>query len=160
MTGNVVNVTVTGAPVAVAVTPSTVTVPEGGSVNLAAAVTGTANTAVTWTVNGIAGGSAAVGFITPAGTYTAPVPAPSPQTVTIRATSVASPSAFGQAAVTVAKPAPPVTVAVTPATASVQAGSAQAFAAARATVDGLTPAIHDGERAAGEPGHKSAGGGH
>lgn len=129
VTGNVVNVTVTGAAVAVAVTPATATVPEGGSVALAASVTGTANTAVTWVVNGIAGGSAAVGSITPGGVYTAPVPAPSPQTVTIRATSVASPSVYGQSLVTVAKPAPPVTVAVTPATASVQAGTSMAFTA-------------------------------
>lgn len=129
VTGNVVNVTVTGAAVAVAVTPATAGIPEGGTLALSATVTGSANTAVTWSVNGVAGGSAAAGFITAGGVYTAPVPAPSPQTVTIRATSVASPAAYGQSVVTVAKPAPPVTVAVTPATATVQAGTSKAFTA-------------------------------
>lgn len=108
VTGNVVNVAVTGAAVTVAVTPSTATVPAGGSVALAASVTGTANTAVTWTVNGVAGGSVAAGFITAGGVYTAPVPAPSPQIVTIRATSVAAPSSFAQTTVTISAPPVPI----------------------------------------------------
>ena len=50
-----------------------------------ACVTGTQNTAVTWSVNGTAGGDVTDGFITPGGVYTAPPTAPG--AITITATS-------------------------------------------------------------------------
>ncbi len=80
--------------VAVTVSPATAAVPTGGSVQLAAAVTGSANTSVTWTVQeGAAGG--AVGST---GLYTAPSAA---GTFHVVATSVADPSKSAAATVTV-----------------------------------------------------------
>jgi hypothetical protein len=52
-------------------------------------VTGTTNIAVTWEVNGVAGGNATVGTISATGTYTAPAQVPTPATVTITAVSQA-----------------------------------------------------------------------
>ncbi len=51
---------------------SPITVPTFGTHAFSATVTGTANTAVIWEVNGVVGGSAATGVISSAGVYTAP----------------------------------------------------------------------------------------
>ena len=68
----------TGSAVRVAVegSSSRLTVPTFGSRQFSATVTGTSNTAVTWQVNGVAGGSAVTGTITAAGLYYAPHSAP------------------------------------------------------------------------------------
>jgi uncharacterized protein (DUF1800 family) len=129
VTGNSVTVQVTAATVTIAVAPTAATIPLGNSQPFNATVTGNPNTAVTWSVNGINGGSPTVGTITGGGLYTAPSAMPASSTVTIRATSVASPSSFAQANVTLAPALPPVTVAVTPSSATVQIGSIQAFGA-------------------------------
>lgn len=127
VTGNSVNVTVNAAPITVAVSPSSATVPLATSTTFAATVSGSANTAVTWTVNGIAGGSSAVGTISAAGLYTAPAVMPASSTVTVRATSVANTSSFAQATITLIQPPPPVSITVSPATATLLLGASQAF---------------------------------
>lgn len=131
VTGNTVSVQVAATPTVVTVTPNTSSVLLGNSQNFAVSVTGNANTTVTWTVDGIAGGSATVGTVTPAGVYTAPAVMPASSTVSVRATSVAMPTSFGQATVTLVTPPPPVTISVNPATASLQTGvsASQTFAA-------------------------------
>jgi hypothetical protein len=58
--------------VAIAGSGSRVTAATFGSHAFSAAVTGTSNTAVTWKVNGITGGSAATGTVSQAGLYYAP----------------------------------------------------------------------------------------
>ena len=58
--------------VAIAGSGSRVTVPTFGSHPFSTTVTGTSNTAVTWKVNGITGGSATTGTISQAGLYYAP----------------------------------------------------------------------------------------
>jgi hypothetical protein len=78
-----VNATVSVAPVGS-------TTPVGTTVQYTATVTGTTNTAVTWSVNGVAGGSSSVGTITASGLYTAPAALPNPTTVAITATSQAN----------------------------------------------------------------------
>lgn len=113
-------------PVTVAVTPPTQTVLTGAMQTFMATVTNSANTAVTWSVNGVAGGNSTVGMISTAGVYTAPTSVPSPATVTVKATSVADSTKSASAQVTIAAP---VTVSVTPATASVQVAMTQAFTA-------------------------------
>jgi serine protease len=114
-------------PVAVAVTPATATVQAGNGMHtFAAAVTNTSNTAVTWSVNGVAGGNVTVGTISPAGVYKAPASVPTPATVTVTATSAADTTKSGSAQVTVTVP---IAVSITPATASVQTGMSQIFAA-------------------------------
>jgi uncharacterized protein (DUF1800 family) len=92
--------------------PIQVTVSGGGQVRLGstaqltASVANTANTAVTWQVNGIAGGSSSVGTISVAGLYTPPTTIPTPNTVTIAAISVAVPTATGAASEAVLNPLP------------------------------------------------------
>jgi hypothetical protein len=70
--------------VAISLTPATATVVVEESAAFQASVTGSTNTAVTWEVNGIAGGSSTAGTIN-AGVYTAPAQVPNPATVTVTA---------------------------------------------------------------------------
>jgi uncharacterized protein (DUF1800 family) len=71
-------------------------------------VTGETNTAVTWQVNGIAGGSSSVGTISAAGLYTPPAAIPATNPVTIGAVSVAAPAVSGSASELVWNPLPAV----------------------------------------------------
>ena len=73
----------------VTVAPTSIATPVGTTVQFGATVTGPANTAVTWSVNGVAGGNSTVGQISSSGLYTAPSALPSPATVAVTATSVA-----------------------------------------------------------------------
>lgn len=76
----------------VAITPPTTTLTTAGALSLSATVTGSANTSVTWTVDGVPNGNGTVGTITGTGntvTYTAPGTA---GTHTVTATSVADSS--------------------------------------------------------------------
>jgi hypothetical protein len=101
--------------VAVAVTPSSVTVAPSAAVVFAATVTGTAVTSVTWTVVEPAGGA-----VDGTGRYVAPGAA---GVFHVTATSVADPKASASAAVTVtaAPPPPVVAVSASPAAAAVDA---------------------------------------
>jgi hypothetical protein len=81
---------------------------------------------VTWDVNGVVGGSGVTGTINSAGVYTAPSAVPSPASVTVHATSFATPAAVGAAAVTVV---PGVTVAVSPTSATVREDRTKQFTA-------------------------------
>jgi len=71
-----------------------------------ATVTNTTNTAVSWQVNGVAGGSSTAGTISNTGLYTAPATMPSAQSVTVTAVSVASPSAVGNLTESLYNPIP------------------------------------------------------
>src|SRR5271168_2270075 len=78
----------TPTPAAVSVTG----VPQtriGTTAQFTATVTGASSSAVTWQVNGVAGGSSTTGTISTSGLYTAPSSLPSPNTVTISAISPA-----------------------------------------------------------------------
>jgi len=85
-------------PVSVAVSPKTVTLPTGGTQTFSAVVTGTTNTAVTWSATG--------GTINSSGYYTAPA---TPGAYTVTATSVADTSKKDTATVTVTAATVPVT---------------------------------------------------
>jgi hypothetical protein len=107
----------------------TVTAPSGSIVlgnqmTLTATVTNTTDTSVSWSVNGIAGGTAAFGTITSTGVYTAPADLPSPATVQITATSHADSTKSASASVTVTSD---IVLAITPNPASVELGATQAF---------------------------------
>lgn len=108
------------AAVTVTVDPASVTVPTGGERTLRASVNGVSNRSVTWAVNGVPGGNATVGTIGSTGVYTAPAVPPTGWTVTVKATSVAVPSASGTATVTVRHPIP-YTTSLAPA--SIQTGA-------------------------------------
>ncbi|HEV1995135.1 MAG TPA: hypothetical protein VGR03_12470 [Candidatus Acidoferrum sp.] len=121
-------VVITNTPPAVTVnvTPSAVSVAPGAATPFTTAVTGTANTSVSWAVNGIAGGNNIVGLISPQGVYTAPLAPPSPPSVTVTATSLADPTASGSASVTVQVV---VNVTVSPTVANVVTGTPLTFTA-------------------------------
>lgn len=93
----------------VTVSPSSVSVPMGGERRLTAYVNGRPSAAVTWTVDGSAGGNAAVGFIDATGKYTAPASATAGSRVTAKATTVASPAASGTCVITLRNQIPWVT---------------------------------------------------
>ncbi len=119
--------TASASAITVAVTPATASVQAAGTQTFTAAVTNTATTTVTWSVSGVNGGNSTVGMISAAGVYTAPATVPSPATVTVKATSTADTTKSASAQVTIIAP---ISVTVTPATASVQVGMTQTFAAA------------------------------
>ena len=119
-------------PITVTVTPATATLSPGASTQFMATVTGTTNTAVTWQVNGTAGGSAAAGTITSNGLYTAPNTIPNPATVTVTAVLTANASDSGSASVTIAQQ---VAVTVSPNPISVAIFTTEQFTA---TVNGQT----------------------
>jgi NHL repeat len=118
-------VTITASLVQVSISPTTLAADLGGIYGFSATVTGAANTAVTWSVNGIVGGNSTVGTITLIGTYFAPSVRPAGGTVTITATSVADPSKSATSTVTFAIPQ----VFISPETVSVQLGLKQQFTA-------------------------------
>ena len=81
----------------------------GSTAIFTATVTNLTNTAVTWQVNGIAGGNGTVGTITAAGVYTPPTTIPANNSVNVTAVSVASPSVSGYAPVSILNPIPSIT---------------------------------------------------
>lgn len=111
--------------ISVSTGPASASLLLGGSQQFTATVTGTSNTAVTWSVNGTIGGNATVGTISTAGLYTAPANLPSPNTVTVSATSQADSTKSASVTVTLAG----VAVTVSPLSATVTLGTAQQFSA-------------------------------
>ena len=104
-----ITVTGTSSNITVVVSPSSPTVPNFGRQQFNAAVSGTSNTAVNWSVNGTPGGSLQFGFISSSGLYFGPGGVPtksngsggvSTTTLTVTAVSQASASASGSTTVT------------------------------------------------------------
>jgi uncharacterized protein (DUF1800 family) len=81
----------------------------GSTVQLNAMVANATNSAVTWQVNSITGGSATTGTISTAGLYTPPPSMPNPNTVTITAISQASPTISGTFTESILNPIPTAT---------------------------------------------------
>ncbi|AIE84319.1 hypothetical protein [Fimbriimonas ginsengisoli] len=108
-------------PVAVSISPTATTIAPSGTKTFVATVTGTENTAVTWT--------ATSGTVTSAGLYTAPT---TTGAYTVRATSVADTTKYAEAKVTVASPGD-IRVTVSPATTTLGLGQSKSF---KATVTG------------------------
>jgi len=96
-----------GAAPAVVVTPSSATLTTGTHQQFSAAVQNSGNQSVTWAVNGVAGGNSQLGFVDSTGLYTAPATVPNPATVTVQATSAATPTTTGTALVTIKAATPP-----------------------------------------------------
>lgn len=127
-------ITVQPPPVAITMSPATSTVTGGTTGTFTATVSGTTNTATTWSVDGISGGNSAVGTLTGTGntrTYTAPATA---GTHIIRATSSADATKSASATATVLA-APVVSVAVSPTALTLATGASASFTA---TVSGTT----------------------
>ena len=101
---------VTVSVTSVSVSPSAANVANFGTQQFTASVNGSQSTAVTWEVNGVAGGSQSVGFISTSGLYVAPGSVPTKSdgkggsittTVTVSAVSQVNSAASGTAIVTV-----------------------------------------------------------
>ena len=116
------------AGVAVQVNPNSATEAVGTTQQFAATVTGSSNTAVTWSVSGAGCSGAACGTISGGGLYTAPASVPSPATLSVRATSVADPSKSASASITVVV-ATAVLLSISPSSASVPTANADTFTA-------------------------------
>ncbi|MGA8341262.1 MAG: carboxypeptidase regulatory-like domain-containing protein, partial [Candidatus Sulfotelmatobacter sp.] len=114
-----VNFTVSSSPppVAVSISPTSATLSTGGRQQFTAYVSGTSNTAVTWSATG--------GTVTTSGLYTAPGTA---STYTVTATSTADTTKSASASVT-ASQASQVSVSVSPAAVSMNQGAQQQFTA-------------------------------
>ncbi len=100
------------AAVSVTVTPAALSVPTGDARTFTAVTSN--GSAVTWSVNGTAGGSATVGRITAGGVYTAPATVPA-GSVTVRATHAGGTYAQAAVSVTARLSAPPPAPAPAPA---------------------------------------------
>ena len=101
-------------PISVSISPGMATVPAGQSQQFTAGVSGTSNTAVTWSSVG--------GAIDQTGLFTAPASMPNPPQVTVTATSQADPTKSSSATVTIV-----IGVQVEPPTATVQVNGQQYF---------------------------------
>jgi hypothetical protein len=102
-TTDITNVTVdcVTPPPPVSVFPTNVNVAAGATQQFIATVTGLTSTAVTWNVNGIAGGNSALGTVSDTGLYLAPMAA---TTVTIMAVAQSDPSKSATASLVVLAP--------------------------------------------------------
>ncbi len=107
-------------------TPANTSVVLGGQTTFTATVTNTTDTAVSWSVNAVPGGSTALGTINSAGVYAAPADLPSPATVQITATSHADSTKSATGALTITSD---ITLSLAPNPASVELGATQAFQA-------------------------------
>ena len=122
------NVGAAAGVVAVQVTPSNVSVPKGSTQQFAATVTGTSNTAVTWSVTGTGCSGAACGTISGGGLYTPPANMPSPATLRVTGTSVADPTKSASANVTLVL-ATAILLSISPSNASVPTAGTNSFSA-------------------------------
>ena len=112
--------------VTVTVAPATASVPLGEPQTFTATVSNAANTAVSWSVNGIPGGNATVGTIDAGGVYTAPANLPAPASVSVQATSAADNSKTSASLVTITSD---ISVSVSPEAMPVELGASRPFSA-------------------------------
>jgi uncharacterized protein (DUF1800 family) len=102
--------------IAIAISPTTVTLRGGINQTFTPTVTGTTNTAVTWSLDNAGVGNPTVGFIAPVTggeLYASPGIVPSPNTFTLIATSTADPTKKATATITLIN-AIPLVSAITP----------------------------------------------
>ena len=112
--------------VTVTIQPTSASLFLGQTQTFQATVIGSANTNVTWQVNGVTGGSASTGTISSAGLFTAPAILPSSAVATVTAVSQANPRDSASASVTLQDN---IVVSVLPASATLATGAAQVFTA-------------------------------
>jgi RHS repeat-associated protein len=108
-------------PVAVTIAPTAATLYGGQTQQFSATVSNTSNTAVSWSTS-----PSGIGTISSSGLYSAPASITSQQTVTVKATSQAYPSASASATVTLL---PPVSVSISPTSAPLYPGQTKQFTA-------------------------------
>jgi len=111
----------------VTLSPLNVSVALGTTQQFTETTSGSANTDVTWQVNGITGGNSTYGTISTTGLYTPPATVPNPATVTVTVISQANTADIANASVTIISG---VSVSVSPASANLQLSGTQQFTAA------------------------------
>ena len=126
------------ATITLTLVPSASSVALGGTLTLTATVSGTSNTGLTWSVNGVTNGNSTTGTLIGSGltrTYTAPpVNCPSPNPVTFKIVSAADGTTSKTTSATVTDS---IAVTLTPSTASLALGGTHVFTA---TLSGTTNA--------------------
>jgi len=130
-----VSVKYTGKPISVSLSPGAVSLSTGGSQAFTATVSNTTNLAVSWAVDGVAGGNATTGIVNGTGatvTYLAPTTAGSH---TLTATSAADPTKSASAGLTITTPVLAVGLTLSPTSLTLAAGAPASFTA---TVSGST----------------------
>ena len=126
ISGSTVVTIISSGQISVVVSPDSVQLNTGAQQLFKAAVSGTSNTAVLWSVSGYGCAGASCGTITAGGVYTAPSAPPSPSFVFVTATSVADPTKSRSATVTISQQ---IAVSITPVSAKVAVGAKQQFVA-------------------------------
>jgi hypothetical protein len=119
---------VTVTTIVVSISPTSVSVAANATKQFSATVTGTTNTGVQWSVDGVTGGNSTVGTISTGGLYTAPATV---GTHTVTITSNADATKTASATVTVGA----VAVTISPTSANISTSSTKQFTA---TVTGTT----------------------
>jgi hypothetical protein len=118
-------VTITsGSVVAISISPTTAQVGVGVQQQFSASVTGSTNTAVTWTITGIGCAGNTCGTVNSSGLFTAPVVPPNPSFLSVTATSVADPTKSASATVTIV---PEVSITISPTSAKLRPSASQHF---------------------------------
>ena len=112
--------------VTVTVAPASASVPLGEPQTFTATVSNSANTAVSWSVNGIPGGNSTVGTVNAVGVYTAPANLPAPASISVQATSTADSSKASASSVTITSD---ISVSVSPNAMPVELGALRPFLA-------------------------------
>ena len=125
--------------ISVSISPASGTVILGNTQSFTATLTHTSDKAVAWSVNGVPGGDATTGTITPAGAYTAPANLPVPAAVQVKATSHADITKSATANLTIASD---IALAITPTSANVELGASQQFHARVASSGHPNTAVH------------------
>jgi parallel beta-helix repeat protein len=120
----------TSTTIAVTISPTAAALQFGGTQQFTAAVSGTTNVGVKWSVNGVSGGNSTTGTITASGLYTAPASVPPGVSVTVTATSVANSAYSAKASVSFGTPTGGISVAISPTSVSLAGGSTKQFSAA------------------------------
>ncbi len=118
---------VAAAAVLLSISPTSASVATVGTQLFTASVTGTTNTAVTWSLSGAGCSGSSCGTISTSASsavYSAPTVAPAPASVSVTANSVADPTKSASASVTIV---PVIAVTVNPPNASVPTGTTQQF---------------------------------
>jgi uncharacterized protein (DUF1800 family) len=116
------NALVQPGQVVIQLQPSETSVRVNNTITITPTVTGSQDTALTWTVNGIAGGNAQIGTISAQGVYTAPAVVPNPNLVVVQATSVDNPNSVTIVNVQVLNPVP-ILLNATPSTVNIGSSS-------------------------------------
>ena len=103
--------TPTPQPFTISVTPTAPVLPGLTTQQFAATTSDGSHPALTWSVNGVAGGNATLGIISAGGLYTAPEFPPAPNTIAVSAAETSDATKSGSATATLNNPVPVLTAA-------------------------------------------------